>query len=279
MVNRALYHTGRLGYDMFTFPQNSSSLFLTFGASGGQGSESGDDTRGLWQRFGTYLDLGCMNHAQHNLWDSLEVFGEHPVLLKNLAMVNMVKSNYNSARVYLSALSKTLFHTDWANKYLEKLKTDSTLERDEEVQRLRSMMLVQNGGFTKYKADRISLDLLEANSQNHMAFEYLMAYYLLERRPGLEPFVQNLYRLKDFDYPKIPRLYEEAILVYMYETRKTVDLQGFQIGSESIRRHNNFARAIQSHGGNLKAARNTLTKDYGDSYMFYYLYGHSGAGK
>jgi len=272
MVDRALYHTGRLGCDILTFPQNAHVLFLT--SEKLRERESAEAVSAHWKRFGTYLDLGCMNHAQHGLLDSLEMFGERPVLLKNLALINMVKGNYNSAKVYLGTLSKTLFHADWANEYIKKLESDPTLQRDKEVQRLRSVMLTKNYDFSAGKIDRVLLDLLETNSQNQMAFEYLMTCYLLAGQ--LDDFILNLYRLKNFDYPRIPRLYEEAILLYKYKTQKSINLHGFQISRKSVQRYANFAQTVDFYRGNLRAAYNVLAKNYGDSYMFYYVYKHSG---
>ena len=274
LVNRALYHTARLSYDLFSFPQDSSILYLT--------TKEGESTQSIvrsWQGIETCLDLGDINRAQRNLWNALELYQEQPALLKNLALVNMVKGNYNSARVHLTSLTKTLFHAKWANGYIDKLNYDPTLQKDAEIQRLRRLMPKQNYGyFDEFDPVSISLDLLNANDQNRMAFEYMMAFYLLERAPGLVPFLKNLHRLKEFNYTKLPRLYEEAILVYMYETKKKVDLHGFLLSAESVKRNNDFAGAIQARGG-LQASRQYLSEYFGDSYLFYYLYGKSGAGK
>ena len=185
----------------------------------------------------------------------------------------------------INALSKTLFHADWADKYLEKLKSDPTLERDEEIQQLRRVMLAKDYGSDKSAPDRVLLNLLDTNKQNRMAFEYLMATYLLQRQAGLVSFIHNLHRLKDFNYPKIPRLYEEAIIVYMIETNKSVDFHGYQISPESIRRYEEFVQSVQRHDNilqanaephgdmiatKLKAVREYTVDNFGDSYMFYY---------
>jgi len=281
MLNRALYHTGRLGFDMFTFPQNTSTLFLNIPST----TELTKSVPGFWQNFGIYLDLGYMNYAQNSLWNALDLFGEQPVLLKELAIVNMVKGNYPASRVHLYALSKTLFHADWAKKYLARLKSDPTLERDDQIQRLRRVMLTQDYGFRRSGPDRVMLNLLETNKKNRMAFEYLMATYLLQRQQGLVYFIHNLHRLKDFNYPKIPRLYEEAIIVYMTETLESVDLPGYQISPESIRRYKQFVQSAQRYQNilqentepyddtitnRLQAAREHTADNFGDSYMFYY---------
>ena len=269
MADRALYHAGRLGYDMFSFPQHLDFLFLS--SEKYKELETIEATPGHWKRFGLYMDLGRVNHAQHNLTDCLEMFGELPILLKNLALINLAKGNYNSARVYLGSLSKTVFHSDWAEKYTEKLKSDPTLQKDPEVNRLRSVMQTKNYDFNTQMMDKIFLDLLESNRQNRMAFEYMMTTFLLTRK--LDDFTQNLYRIKDLKYPEIPRLYEEAILLYRDKTKKPVNLHGFHISQESLQRYRNFVSTIESNGGDLKAAYNDLAKNYRDSYMFYCIYG------
>jgi len=267
-VNRALYHTGRLGYDMFAWPQHPEALFLS--------SEKYIPAR--WKKFDSYVELGFMNMAENALNDSLGRIGDHPVIFKRLALISMVKGNISTARVYLGSLSKTLFDHKWAESYLDKLDTDPNLSTDDAVQKLRSLMIKKDYGTDfPYENEAMLSDLLEANRQNRMAFEYLMALYLLTRQ--LDKLVQNLDRLSDFDYSQLPHHYEEAMLLYAAETKKAVDLHGYQITRETLQRYKGFAQVYQSYWKNKQAAMNELAKHYGDSYFFYYLYGFSGAQK
>jgi hypothetical protein len=110
-----------------------------------------------------------------------------------------------------------------------------------------------------------------------MAFEYLMAEYLTTNQ--LEKFVQNLWRLDDFDYQKVPRHYEEAILIYSKLTRKEVDLHGRKISTETAERGRKFFGTLNYFTLDKKAAYNALAKDFGNSYFFYNVFGVSGIGK
>ena len=110
-----------------------------------------------------------------------------------------------------------------------------------------------------------------------MAFEYLMAWYLLTRQ--LDKFIQNLDRLDDFDYPNIPRLYEEAIFIHMYKTKKAVELHGRQISPESLQQCKGFIQIFNHYREDKRAPFNELAKNYGNSYFFYYVYGESGMQK
>jgi len=101
-VNRALYNVGRLGYDMFSWPQNPDYLFL-----------SDKKYKWLyWQIFDVFLDIGIVNMAENALTECLEGIGSRPMVLQRLALINMVKGNLGSAKIYLGKLSKTLFHAD-----------------------------------------------------------------------------------------------------------------------------------------------------------------------
>lgn len=263
-VNRALYHTGRLGYDMFSYPQHPDALLLT----------AEDNIVAYWHKFDTQIDLGLVNMAQKNLIECMEVYGAHPAILKRLALINMVKANYNSAKIYLGALSKSLFDAGWANDYLAHLQSDPNLLKDDRIQHLRGLCLEKDHGSLFYAKQKALSALLEENSQNRMAFEYLMAWYMLTKQ--LDKLTQNIKHLNDFDYAEVPRLYEQAALIYAYGTKKTVYLDGHQANPEVRRQIQHFSKVYNRYNRNKQTAFSDLAKDYGDSYFFYYIYGFSG---
>lgn len=265
MANRALYHTGRLGYDMFTFPQSMDVLMLSSEVFGPL--ESADAAGVHWKRFGTYLDLGLLNSAQHSLTNSLEMYGQRPLLLKNLAMINMAKGNINSAKVYLGSLSKTLFHNSWAEVYLDKIDSDPSLENDVEIRRLRNIMYNKDSDFNAEKIE----DIFANSRRNRASFEYMMSSYLLLQE--LESILKNIPLLKDYDYPEIPRLYEEAILLYMFQSKKSVYLHGYKVSEATHKRFNDYMTILTRHKGDKRAAQSELAKDFSDSYLYFYMYG------
>ena len=261
-VNQALYHTGKLGYDMFVYPQHPDMLFLpTKGACS------------KWRIFEAFIELGFLNMAEHNLAETMEMIGERPIILRRMAVINMAKGNIDAAKVYLEALRKTMFDSKWADEYLGKIDSDPTLTDDKKIQQLRSVMMGKDYGFTFVEIEEMLQNLLQKNKQNQMAFEYLMTWYLLTAQ--IDKLVANLHRLNDFDYPQIPRLYEEAVLLYTFKTQREVDLHERKISAESRQRHKDFMRLYFSYAGNKQAARASLQKDYSDSYFFYIFYGAS----
>lgn len=263
-VNRALYHTGRLGCDMFAYPQHPGALLLT----------GEDHVLAYWHKFDTLIDLGLTNMAQKNLAECMEVYGEHPLILKRLALINLVKADYPAARVYLQALGKTLFHADWANNYLALLKSNPNLSTDDRIWQLRSVGMKKDHPTIFFSNELIFKTLLHENDRNRMAFEYLMSWYLLTKQP--EKIIQNIESLSDLGYSKIPPLYEEAIFIYSYSTKRTVFLQGLQLSAEARRRMEHFSHVFDMSGRNKQTAVRNLAKDYGNSYFFYHLYDFSG---
>ncbi|MFH1881272.1 MAG: DUF6057 family protein [Planctomycetota bacterium] len=266
-VNRALYHTDRLGYDMFSWPQHPDYLFL-----------SDKKYKWMyWQIFDVFLDIGVVNMAEHALTECLEGLGDRPMVLQRLALINMVKGNLGSAKIYLGALSKTLFHADWAKHYLDRLRTDPNLSEDRYIQHLRSLCLDKDYPIHSLLNERTLSWLLEKNSQNRMAFEYLMAWYMLNRYLGI--FVQKIELLPDLGYAELPTHYEEAALVYVYGTRKPLHLSGYQPSPQLRQRIEDFSRLLSSYGGDKQAASKELSKKFRHTYFFYYAYAPSGTKK
>ncbi len=267
-VNRALYHTGRLGVDMFSYNQHPDTLFLT--------SES--HIHAQWKKADVYIELGVVNMGESALIESIERLGERPMILKRIALINMVKGKLATARVYLGALSKTIFDSEWAEHYLSVLQSEQSLFADEQVRRLKERMMESDYGFASYSPEKILLLLLEKNRKNQMAFEYLMAWYLLTVQ--LEEFVQNLWRLDDFGYSRIPRYYEEAILIYEVLTSSKVDLGGRRISPQTYERARGFSDiSNRLRGSDQLTVMHTTIRDYGDSYFFYYNFGELGIAK
>ena len=101
-----------------------------------------------------------------------------------------------------------------------------------------------------------------------MAFEYFMAYCLLEGK--LSQFMNHLHLMKYFNYPKMPRHFEEAILVFVrLAGREDV---GLKVSEETMRKFADFNRIFEKYDRNKMQARAELEKKYKDTYWFYAFY-------
>ena len=267
-VSRALYFTGQMGDEMFVYPQdyrNSDLVFCLY--------EGGNLV--FMQRCELCLELGMVNAAEKLASEFLESSDDSPYILKQFADLSIVKGEPETARVYLEALSKNLIYGRYARDRLKLLESDPLLESDERIRRLRSVMVTRDEVFSGFNENRWLEELLRKNRQNKMAFEYLMAYYLLVR--DLDSFVKNLPRLDDFGYKEIPKHYQEAIVLYLGTKRKDVDVGERGVSVETIQQYNEFNNMGKKYGDNNKLLFELLKPRYGQTYFFYFAFGVSGA--
>lgn len=258
-VNRALYHTGKLGREMFQWPQHPDDLLLT----------RSEYKRVFWQTFDVYLDLGLVNLAENALTEVLEGLGDRPMILQRLATINMAKGNLGTAKVYLCALHRTLWHRDWAASRLAEIERDPSLAADAQIQALRAMALDKDRPTVRLPEEQMLSALLEKNPKNQMAFEYLQSWLLLTKQ--LKKFVEPIGRMKDFGYQELPRHYEEATLIYAYGSRKRVNLEGFKPSSQLQQRAADFSSVLTQYNTDKAGALARMQSQYRGTYFYYFL--------
>jgi len=257
-VNRALYETDRLSSDMFAYPQRPGVLFRV-GAGGVSLPGSCD----------VLLRLGCVNQAEHTAHEALEVSGERPQTLRQLAIVNIVKGRPETARIFLSVLRKDVIHGPWAEDCLRRLDADPSLSDDEGVCRLRNFMPLRDVIAAATIDEDVLTALLERNAKNRMAFEYLMAQYLLNRQP--DKLAAHLWRLDDLDYPTVPPIYAEAFLLVARVTQRRAALPGRTFAPEVVARVEQVMQIIVGARGFRKAIDEALAKRFPTSVSRYLL--------
>jgi len=260
-VNRALYHCGFLCDKMFSMTQlfGSDGLFI---------HESLRSPFAL-QHSDVFFDLGLINTSEQWAYEAIAAKGDTAWNLQRLALVNLLKDKHDIAAKYLKMLQKTIWHRKWAMEYQNYLSDSNDFWAKPRFQYLKSTMPETDFLVSPTEPELCLAELLQ-NTKNKMAFEYFMAYCLLDGQIGR--FTKHLHRLNYFDYPKIPRHFEEAILIYNQLTGgKGVTLPGKEISEETIRKFNDFNNIMAKHKKDKKAAYNDLKK-YRDTYWFYGLY-------
>jgi hypothetical protein len=284
-INRALYHTGRLGDEMFSYHQNPFALLLSMPDSGPTTDASKILCRKA-KKADIFMELGYLGHARRFASEALELSNSCPYLVRKLALIYLAEKQNETAKIYLNALSKDLIYGRFARGLLSRLEKDPQLTDYEPVQSLRRVA-VQKDYVGDYDTGDFFAPLLERNPHNKMAFEYMMATYLLKRQ--VEKIALNVSRMKEFGYKKMPRHYEEAILVYaalrLQQFGETTKIRGMPISTEAIQRFQNYdaagkkAQSLYGKGKNPEMIRQYLAKDFGDTYMFYLNFEFPGVGK
>lgn len=266
-LNRALYHTGQLPYQMFAYPQHPLGLLPTVKLFSGLKM-----TKQCWLKLAQLmLDLGRVNEAERAAYEALEALGDRPGILRLIALISTVKGEAETAGVLLHALSHDLVCGRWARDRLRMLGEDPRLSADPEVRRLRSSMILEDHPGGVLPLDEMLKELLDRNSENRMAFEYLMAHYLLTG--DLEGVAENIGRLDSFDYPGIPRHCEEALVILTARGERKVDLRGRSLSWEMLSRYREFTEILGRHAGEPLEARLAAVQEFHGSYFVYYFLG------
>ena len=266
-VNRALFHTGRLADEMFTFPQHSDALVTTALALMSTRSAS---PWAVLKLSDIMHDLGHVNDAEHLAQEAYEQLGRRPWILERLAVMRLAKRQTEGARVLFRALSRDAIFGGVGAAWLRRLDADPLLAGNEELRRLRASMLVEDEAGAP-SVEEMLQELLARNGRNRMAFEYLMAYYLLNRR--LEQFAANLRRLPEFGRTSLPRHYQEALLVYRESADRPIALLEGAVSEQTARCFDEFAALLADHADDPEAGRRAAWPDYGGTYFYYYLFG------
>ncbi len=267
-ILRALYHTGRFPYDMFRFPLVPEALLLTH--------DSWESDLSQLKLSDLFLELGHVNMAQRLASELVATRGHCGPAIERMAWISIVKGQPATARVYLRALRKDPIRRGTADSLLHGLDNGFTPEQAARIDRIRSCLRDETAGVTGPEpVDQWLAALFEHNSQNRMAFEYLMACYLLTGR--VDKITENVKWLEDLGYRSIPTLYEEAILIHYGNLGRQPDLSRIQVSPETLQRYQMFVQIRNSmRPQNQQAVLNRLILDFGSSYFFYYSFGRVG---
>lgn len=201
-INLALARTGRLSSEMFHFNQEENSLFIPY------------VRRGLtpFTASEPYYYLGLYNFSQMFAMETIEstVDAKLPSrAVRRVAETYFLNDQSDNARKYFTILSHTLFYSNQAKKYLDILNSDKNIPADPLTSEKKKLMPEHDFYYDYQNMDFALKNLIVSNPQNRMAFEYLMAYYLLKK--DLDGFLQNVALVNQMGYHDIPIVYQEAI--------------------------------------------------------------------
>ena len=263
-VNRALFETRQLTTRMFAYPQGPAALMPNVAQA--------EFTSGI----DTLLKLGAVNQAELLASESIVLRGPTPRALRILAQVFMIKGQPESARVFLTKLSKDIVNARWARGQLRRMDEDPTMSWDPKVTYARQVMPTRREHDPAIPARSLGA-LLDANSENRMAFEYLMAYSLLTRQ--LELGARTLqFHLRDSEGYELPDHHGELVLMYFYTTGDHLALGQSRVSLGLQDQANRFVEIRGRHVDNSDALADALKEELPNSFFRYFMTGQSGGG-
>lgn len=186
-INIALQQTGQMAEKMFCYNQiGTQGLFPPL-----------KDHFSCFARSEVFYQLGWINPAQHSVYESLSgyTFIKEPNIrnVKRLYDCAIIQQNDVLAKKYKKMMNRSLFYRNFDNKLPSPLFATTN-------------MLIHN------IPDALET-LMEDNSTNQAVFEYLMAWYLLEREFEKAKNTFDRY-FTSFSYAHIPTHYAEFLLLY-----------------------------------------------------------------
>jgi hypothetical protein len=254
-LNRALYEENRLGREMFRYPQTLFGGLLI----GPELQEPYKDD--------TLLQLGLVESSKRLAEQSLEKWGARPVVLRLLVKIALVNDNEIEAEKWLELLSKDIGHKLVAGPQLDRLRAGQQIGKKEEILRIRSFrtpVRIQN----PLQRQNVLQALLRHNSDNRMAFEYLMAHYLVTA--DLDGFAANAYRIAAFDYEYIPDHYAEALTLIHNQTGRQLDTNALKTSPGVLETCQRFNALYRQHKNNPQALAQAVAREMPYTYFGYY---------
>ncbi|MEG0889521.1 MAG: DUF6057 family protein [Bacteroides sp.] len=246
----ALYHNGRLAYDLFETPQmlGVKSLYFPW-ESNSRESEYGHYF---------YEELGSINEAHRWEFEAMVVWGETAPHLCNLIRYNIVNHRPLVAQRFINVLKQSLFYRDQALAFEQMIPEAKvpglTPIPVDETKPARFANVFNIGPDLQY--------ICERSPRNRMAFEYLMSDLLLSNQ--LVRFAENLPRIRAFSYAEMPRIYEEALYIYKIGVApETFRKVGLDVGTDTQHR---FERYYTLYKQGNRAA---LEREFGNTYWYY----------
>ena len=269
MMNLALCHKGRLLDEMFNHPQTWGTRGLVLNFAGTAPKDSArDDTDLAMYNSDLFYEMGHVNAAFRHAYAKWVAGGMTYDVLRRMAQCSMANGNHEMAAKYLNLLEKTSFHRDYARRYKAILADPNKVER--EFRNLRSRMPAIDGNMFRQQAVSF-LVLLEANPNNRMAFDYLTAWLLLNKKKNsIATICAGIGNFRSSGYSSIPTHCQEALLLKERAENVSVDLQGFRYDQATMARVDKFFQDLTPDWGR-ESARERARDRYGDTYMYYYF--------
>jgi hypothetical protein len=196
-ANMALQKKGELGERMFHYSQiGLPGLFI-----------SSEDMISCCLMSDLYYQMGVFNESRRYAFESMVSFSgvkEISLLsMKRLVSCAILQKNAPLVSKYGGILARTLFYRDYVHEHKD--------DRAEEH-------LSGTGNAVNVFGKSLLVSILENNPRHKMAFEYLMAYYMLD---GDYESAKNCFDTwySNFDYTHIPTHYAELLILYNHISR------------------------------------------------------------
>lgn len=241
-VNLSLAMQGQLCDRLFEFYQNGAEgLFPTF-------------TRDMTSPLPTaeaFYQLGMVNDAERYAFEAQEAIPNYRKsgrLTRRIAQCEIINGNYAVAAKYLRMLEHSLFYRQWAKSQERFLYNSAAVKADPEYGRLGDIRIKRHDYlFSDQEMDQMLGLLLVDNKKydNRMAYEYLIAYELLQRDLGRFMRYYPLGRFVQFDH--IPYAVQQVLISSWLQRHNTLQGMPYSVDRQNVDATVAFIRAYMTN--------------------------------
>lgn len=273
-VNQALCRTGQAGEKLFTFPQASFNydplLMIESTLSSGVVN---------WiAALELSMDLGMINSAEKIAGELMETMGPYPEIVYRRALIQIARDNYEAAAVYLNRLSHMPFYRKEAKRLLDKLNSKEILNSQPRLVQMHTCRdTIDYFLFNGVSHDELLRNLLQSNSGNKLAYDYLMSYCLLSGRlDDIPVYVQFAHT---FGYQILPQYWEEALCLNhaLHAQKNSSEISFSGLRQETVNRFYTFTQSWLQMEKDPDAAIK-LAPSYGDTFFYFSMFRYSRGG-
>ena len=259
-VNRALYHTGKMTTDLFKYNQS-------WGIDGLLVSKVMND-KVLLPTTELYIDFGYINEAIHWGNEAVSFRDKSPQVMEQLIKAHIIEHKYDAAQLYINIMKKMPFFRKKALYYQDMILTNFI---PNELKQKRDLMPYNDFIARTFPTAGELMGLLQDRPQNKMVYEYLMSYFLLKN--DVNDFVKYYSMGKRFNYGKLPRIYQEAIALYIYNQQGSgKPAPNVKLDQEVIDDFKDYLSTIKNLDGKMDIAQPVLKDKFGATYWYYVHY-------
>ncbi len=257
--NRAIANSGQMLERLFDYPQvlGTQGLFLDRPFTSEVALPNSD----------LYFDLGNIDESQRFAFESQTLMAYSPLVLKRLILNSLILEDYEAAKTFSNVLNENPVENDWLKNYENFPENPEKASENELVAEKRNIFARQGGLFFTPR-DKM-LILLNKNSRNKKAFEYLIAFDLMEH--DLASFTEDMKFFNDQGYKKLPKTIEEAVVLFLSQRPDNQFLRSFRISPETFNRFREFVKAMNSGKGNKEKAK-IQAAAFSNTYWYYVLF-------
>lgn len=214
-----------------------------------------------------FYTIGLINEAHRWAFESMVIQGYRPENIKLLIKTDLINGHYKMAEKYIYVLKRTLHYRSWAKKYEEMLYHPEMIQSDPELgEKIKLQTKVDFPIRIKNPQSNVIL-LLQSNPNNKKAFEYKLAWFMLEKNVG--GIVNEINKMKGMGYTRIPRHIEEVALFSNANIGPLPDLGGLKISPETESRYSQYESSLMYIDRNKSSGSSEIQKSMRNTFWYY----------